>query len=109
MILGRGFADFMSSLGRELDVVGLLGMTEDDAVKAAVIFELSEHGEAQAFRVHFGDRSQVIGWSCYSHRRTGLHGNGTQAKNFVGKSKAASRFPKALTSLMNWKKRFESR
>jgi hypothetical protein len=44
VIPGWGFADFVSSVRGELDVIGLLGMTEDNAVKTAVIFKLSEHG-----------------------------------------------------------------
>jgi hypothetical protein len=75
MILGRSVTDFVSSLRGKLDVIKLPGMTENRAVKAAVIFELSEHNEPEALRIRLGDRSQVIGRSGYSHRRAELHGN----------------------------------
>src|SRR5215510_2689996 len=45
MILGRNFADVVSTLGRELQMVGLLGMSEDDAVKTVMVMELGEHRE----------------------------------------------------------------
>ena len=47
MISGRSFADLVSSLGGKLDLVGLLGMTEDDAVKPVVILKLSEYSEVE--------------------------------------------------------------
>src|ERR1700730_12979361 len=73
MIPRWSFADLMSSLRGELDVIGLLRMTENYAVKAAVIFKLSEHVEAKALRIHLGNRGQVVGRPDYSHRRTRLH------------------------------------
>ena len=73
VILARSFADFMSSLRGELDVVGLFGMTDDDAVETAVIFERSEHIEPKPPRVHLSDRGEVIGRPGYTHRRTRLH------------------------------------
>ena len=47
MILGGRFADVVSPLGRELQMVGLLGMSEDDAVKAVVVVKLGEYCEVQ--------------------------------------------------------------
>ena len=44
MILGGCFADLVASLRCELEVVGLLGMTEDDAIEALVI---SKRGESE--------------------------------------------------------------
>src|SRR5438094_9824664 len=58
---------------RELDVIRLLRMTQNNAVKAAVIFKLGEHVEAKALHVHLGDRGQIIGRPSYPHRRTRLH------------------------------------
>ena len=43
MILSRRFADFVSLLRGELDVIGLARMTEDDAVETAMILKLSEY------------------------------------------------------------------
>jgi hypothetical protein len=57
----------------ELDMVGLLGMTEDNAIEAAVIFELCQHGEAQTFRIHLSCHPQIVGWPGYSHRKTRFH------------------------------------
>ena len=37
MLVRRGFADLVSPLGRELQMVGLLGMAEDDAIEAVVV------------------------------------------------------------------------
>ncbi len=48
-------------------------MTQNDAVETAVILKLSEHVEAKAFRIHLGDRGQVIGRPDYPHRRARLH------------------------------------
>ena len=42
MILGGGSADLVSSLGGELQMVGLLGMSEDDAVKAVVVLQTGQ-------------------------------------------------------------------
>ena len=66
------FADFVSSLRGELDVIGLLRMTQNYAVETAVIFKLSEHVEAKALCIHLGDRGQIVGRPDYSHRRTGF-------------------------------------
>jgi hypothetical protein len=50
--LRRGFADVVSPLGRELQMIGLLGMSEDDAVKAVVIFKLRKYREVQPCSIH---------------------------------------------------------
>src|SRR5262249_47926106 len=43
MILRRGFADLVSTLGRKLQMVGLLGMSEDDAIEAIMVCKLCEY------------------------------------------------------------------
>ena len=53
MILSRRFADFVSSLRGELDVVGLPRMTEDDAIETAMILELSDYCKPKALRHTF--------------------------------------------------------
>jgi len=75
IISGRSFADLVSSLAGKLDVVGLLGMTENDAVKPVVILKLSEYSEVETLRIHLSDRSKFIGRPGHSHPRTGLHCN----------------------------------
>ena len=66
-------SDLVSSLAGKLDVVGLLGMTENDAVKPVVILKLSEYSEVETLRIHLSDHSKFIGRPGHSHRRTGLH------------------------------------
>jgi hypothetical protein len=55
MILRRGFADLVSSVRGELQVVGMLGMSEDDTVKAVVVLKLGEHCEVQPGGIHLGN------------------------------------------------------
>jgi hypothetical protein len=49
MILSRRFADVVSLLRGELDVVACLGMTEDDAVETAMILKLSDTANPRPF------------------------------------------------------------
>jgi hypothetical protein len=55
MILGRSFTNLVSTLGCEFQMVELLGMSEDDAVKAVVIFKLGKHYEVQPCGIHLGN------------------------------------------------------
>jgi hypothetical protein len=52
MILRRGFADVVSPLGREFEMVGLLGMSKDDAVEALMVMKLGEDREAEPCSIH---------------------------------------------------------
>src|SRR5207302_363040 len=45
MILRGGFADPVSPLGCEFQMVGLLRMSENDAIEAVMVTELGEHGK----------------------------------------------------------------
>jgi hypothetical protein len=56
-------------------MVRLLGMTEYNAVKTAMIFEACQYGEAEAFRVHFGDRRQIVRRPRYAQRGTRFQGS----------------------------------
>ena len=56
-------------------MVRLLGMTKYNAVKTAMIFEACQYGEAEAFRVHFSDRSQIVRWPRYAQRGTRFQGS----------------------------------
>jgi len=47
MILRRGSADLVSPLGGEFQMVGLLGMSKDDAVEAFMVVKLGEDREAE--------------------------------------------------------------
>jgi hypothetical protein len=53
-------------------------MIEDNAIEAAVIFELCQHGEAQTFRIHPGYHPQIVGWPGDSHRKTRFHNHRPQ-------------------------------
>jgi hypothetical protein len=55
MILGRSCADLVSPLGRELEMVGLLGMAEDDAIEAVMVCKLGEDSEVQSCGIHLGN------------------------------------------------------
>jgi hypothetical protein len=63
MIFGGGFANLVSSVGREFEMVGMLGMSEDDAVKAVVVLKLSEYHEVQPGGIHFGNDCQMVSGS----------------------------------------------
>ena len=88
MLLSRRFADVVSLLRGELDVVGLPRMTEDDTVETAMILELSEYRKPKALRIHLSDRGKVIGRPRHSYYRTRL-----QTLGVIGE----------------WKKRFDPR
>src|SRR6266568_1607386 len=45
MILRRRCADVVSPLGRELQMVGLVGVSEDDAIEAVMVVKLGEYRE----------------------------------------------------------------
>ena len=52
MILRRGFADLVSALRRELQMVGLVRVSENDAVEAIVVVKLGEDREVQPGSIH---------------------------------------------------------
>jgi hypothetical protein len=84
MILSQRFADFVSLLRGELDVVGLLRMTEDDAVETAMILELCEYRKPKALRIYLSDRGKVISGPRHSYYRTRLQRFGGYL--WIGKS-----------------------
>jgi hypothetical protein len=47
VILRRRFANLMSPLCRELQMIGLLGMSKDDAIEAIVVVKLGKDREVQ--------------------------------------------------------------
>src|SRR5437762_3300046 len=99
----------MSPLRGELDVIRLLRMTQNNAVKAVVIFKLGEHVQAEALHVHPGDRGQVISRPDYPHRRTRLHSHQRlTSKNSVRKPGTIFSQSENMGSSVDWKKRFES-
>jgi hypothetical protein len=55
MILRRGFADVVSPVGREFQMVGLLRMPKDDAIEAVMVFKLGEDGEAKPCGIYLGN------------------------------------------------------
>ena len=54
MILHGGSANRVSALGCEFQMVRLLGMSEDDAIEAVVVFEPGKHSEVQPCSIHLG-------------------------------------------------------
>ena len=52
VILGGSCADLVSALSRELQMVGLVGVSEDDAVKVVVVVKLGEDREVQPCGIH---------------------------------------------------------
>src|SRR5215510_7634056 len=73
MILGGRFADVVSPLGRELQMVGRLGVPEDDAIEAVVVFKLGEDGEVQPCSIHLCYGCQMIGGSSDTEHSTRWH------------------------------------
>ena len=56
VILGRGFTNLVSPLGREFQMVGLLGMSEENAIEAVMVVKLGEYREAEPCGIHLGNR-----------------------------------------------------
>src|SRR5262245_11242037 len=54
VILCRGSADLVSPLGGEFQMVGLLGMSKDDAIEAVMVVKLGEDREAEPCGIHLG-------------------------------------------------------
>jgi hypothetical protein len=52
MIVRRRFANLVSPVGRELQMVGLLGMFKDDAVATFMVVKLGEYCEVKSFSIH---------------------------------------------------------
>jgi hypothetical protein len=73
VILRGSFTNLVSTLGCEFQMVRLLGMPKDDAIKAVVVFELSEDGEAQPGGVHLGNDCQMVSRSSDTEYSARLH------------------------------------
>jgi hypothetical protein len=73
MILRRGFADLVSTLGRKLQMVGLPGMSEDDAIEAIMVCKLCEYREAQSSGIHLGNGGQMVRRSGDAEHSTRFH------------------------------------
>src|SRR4030095_11191381 len=73
MLLRRSFTDLVSTVGCEFQMVGLLGMSEDDAVKAVVVCKLGEDGEAKPFSIHLSNGSRMVSRSSDAEHSTSLH------------------------------------
>src|SRR5262245_18899502 len=63
MVLGGRRADAVAALPGELEVVRMLGTSEDHAVEAVVIRELRQDHEPQSPFVYGSHGGQVVGWS----------------------------------------------
>jgi hypothetical protein len=73
MIVRRGFPDLVPSLGCEFEMVGLLGMSEDNAVEAIVVFKSGKRREAKPCGIHLGNDCQMVRWSGDAEDRTSVH------------------------------------
>jgi hypothetical protein len=74
----RCLPHLVSASTGKLYVIRLLEMTEYNAVKTAMIFEACQYGEAEAFRVHFGDRRQIVRRPRYPQCGTRFQGSRSQ-------------------------------
>jgi hypothetical protein len=54
-------------------MIGLLGMSEDDAIEAIMVGKLGEGGEAQPCGIHLGNDCQMVRWSGNAEHSTRLH------------------------------------
>jgi hypothetical protein len=79
VILGRGFADLVSAMGRELQMVGLLGMSKDDTIEAVMVFKLGEDCEVQPCGIHLGNSGQMVGGSGDAEHSTRLHSSASSS------------------------------
>jgi hypothetical protein len=73
MILGRGFTDLVSPLGRELQMVGLLGMSEKYAIEAFMVVKLGEDGEAKPCGIYLGNGCSMVSRSGNAEHSTSFH------------------------------------
>ena len=73
MIVHGGSANRVSALGCEFEMVGLLGMSEDAAIEAVVVFKLGEYREAQPCGIHLRNGFSMVRWSGNTEHRTSLH------------------------------------
>ena len=79
MILGRRFADVGSPLGGEFQMVGLLGMSKDDAIKAVMVFKLGEYHALQPCGIHLGNGCSIVGRSGDTYESTSVHSSASSA------------------------------
>ena len=73
MILHGDSSSLVSPLGREFQMVRLLGMTENDAIEAIVVFKLGEHSEVQPCSIHLGYGGQMVSRSGNAEHSTSMH------------------------------------
>jgi|RhiMetdeSRZDD1v2_1073273.scaffolds.fasta_scaffold52001_6 hypothetical protein len=83
MILGRGFTDLVSPLGRELQMVGLLGMSEKDAIEAFMVVKLGEDGEAKPCGIYLGNGCSMVSRSGNAEHSTSLHCSASSPYSFL--------------------------
>src|SRR5262249_54357329 len=83
MILCGSFTNLMSTLRRKLQIVRLLGMSEDDAIEAVVVMKLGKYREVQPGGIHFGNSGQMVGGSGNAEYSTNLHRSASSAYSFL--------------------------
>jgi hypothetical protein len=83
VILRRRCADVVSALGREFQMVGLLGGSKDDAVEAMVVFKLGEGGEAKPCGIHLSNGSQMVSGAGDAEHSTSLYSSASSPYSFL--------------------------
>src|SRR5262249_38884926 len=73
MILRRGFADLVSPVGREFEMVGLLRMPKDNAIEAVMVVKLGEDRAAEPCGIHLSNGCSMVGGSGDTEHSASLH------------------------------------
>ena len=73
MILHGGSANRVSTLGREFQLIGLLGVSKDDTIEAFMVVKLGEDREVQPRGIHLGNGCSMVGGSSDAEYSTSFH------------------------------------
>ena len=73
MILRGSFTNLVSPLGGEFQMVGLLGMSENDAIETVVVFKLRKYHEVQTLGIHLGYGGQMVSGSSDTEYSASFH------------------------------------
>ena len=68
-----GSANLVSTLGREFQLIGLLGVSKDDTIEAFMVVKLGEDREAKPCGIHLGNGCSMVGRSGDTEHSTSLH------------------------------------
>src|SRR6185295_4519661 len=73
MVFCRSSSYVVVLLRGELEVVGLVTVSQNDSVKAIMICKLGENSETKTPGIHLGDECQVVRWSGDAQYEMRLH------------------------------------